>query len=153
VNAALYASIWIALVCFVLGEAGKPRRWAWRVSLTGALLCVFHIVLAFGYRHGWSHEAAVRETARQTASVYGLDWGGGVYVNYVFVAVWLTELTWWRARDVQYARRSPPVKWVTRAFYFTILFNAAVVFATTSGRLAGVALTTALMWIWARFKM
>ena len=36
------------------------------------------------------------ETARQTAAVYGVAWGGGVYVNYLFVGVWLAELLWWR---------------------------------------------------------
>jgi hypothetical protein len=34
---------------------------------------------------------AVLETARQTDAVYGVSWGGGVYVNYLFVAAWLTE--------------------------------------------------------------
>jgi hypothetical protein len=73
---ALYSTIWVALALFTLAEAGKGRvsqhravpAWAWPAWLSGAGLCTVHIALAFAGRHGWSHEAAVRETARQTMS-------------------------------------------------------------------------------------
>ncbi|HEX2445798.1 MAG TPA: hypothetical protein VHJ77_17770 [Vicinamibacterales bacterium] len=147
-NAALYATIWAALVLFVIGEWGKQTieraphaaRWAWRASLLGALLCIVHIALAMGLRHGWSHDAAVRDTARQTMDVFGTAFGAGVYVNYVFVMVWLAELGWWRADPVGYARRRPLVVWLLRGFYFVILVSAAVIFVRPQFRLAGVAL-------------
>ena len=149
---ALYATIWLALAAFVAGEFGKRRRivprWAWRVSLAGALLCVVHIVIALGSRHHWSHDAAVRATARQTAAVYGVEWGGGVYVNYVFVAVWLAELWQWRAQPVKYLARSPAAQWRLRAFFIIIIVNAAVVFAAPSHRVAGIVLTATLLLIW-----
>ena len=151
---ALYASIWIALAAFVAGEAGKRRRpipgWAWPVWLAGALLCVLHIGIALGHHHHWNHAAAVTETARQTAAVYGLAWGGGVYVNYVFAAVWLAELWYWRTRPAGYFERSPILLWGVRAFFFIIVFNAAVVFAAPRTRVAGVVLTAALLLIWAK---
>ena len=149
---ALYVTIWLALAAFVAGEFGKRRpavpRWAWRVSLAGALLCVVHIVIAFESRHHWSHDAAVQATARQTASVYGVAWGGGVYVNYVFVAVWLMELWQWRTRPAKYFARSSAALWGVRAFFFVIIINAAVVFAAPSHRAAGMALTAALLLAW-----
>ena len=68
---------------------GRPGAPVWSPAL-------LHILIAMSHHHRWSHEAAVLETARQTAAVYGLAWGGGVYVNYLFVGVWLAELVWWR---------------------------------------------------------
>jgi hypothetical protein len=152
VTFSLYATIWIALAAFVAGEAGKARHpvppWAWATSLVGAMLCTVHIVIAFGHHHHWSHSAAIDETARQTASVYGVAWGGGVYVNYAFVAAWLAELWWWRTRPSDYFARRPAIVWSLRAFFFTIIFNAAVVFATTRMRVAGVVLTLGLLFAW-----
>ena len=149
---ALYATIWMALAGFVAGEVGKIRRpapaWAWASSFAGAMLCGVHILIAFGHHHHWSHSAAIDETARQTASAYGVAWGGGVYVNYVFVAAWLADLWWWRARPAEYFARRPAIVWALRAFFFTIVFNAAVVFATTRMRVAGVALTLGLLFAW-----
>ena len=171
-DAALYATIWIALVLFVAAEAGKQRPprslrrrtadatrggsdaarmapdWAWAVWVSGAGLCTLHIALAFAGRHGWSHEMAVRETARQTAAVYGIAWGGGVYVNYVFVAAWLTEAWWWRAYPSQYFSRRRAITWTLRAFYLLIIVNAAVVFASVPGRAVGVVLVGALLYAW-----
>lgn len=90
----------------------------------------------------------MRETARQTAAVYGLNWGGGVYVNYLFTTAWLTEAWWWRAYPLQYFGRRRVITWVLRAFYFVIIVNAAIVFAGVPGRVIGVVLVGALMWMW-----
>ena len=149
---ALYATIWVALALFAAGEAGRVLRpvprWAWWSSLAGAIICAVHIVIAMGHHHHWSHASAIEETARQTASVYGLAWGGGVYVNYVFVAVWLTYLWRWRTRPEFFAQ-NPAATWGLRAFFFVVIFNATVVFAISPMRLAGTVLSLALPLIWA----
>src|SRR5262249_50493191 len=133
---ALYATIWAALALFVAGEAGKRLRreapWAWPASVAGALLCAVHIVIAMGFRHHWSNASAIEETARQTASVYGVAWGGGVYVNYLFVVVWMAYLWRWRTRPE--FTPSPLALWGLRAFFFVIIVNAAVVFAKSPMR-------------------
>jgi hypothetical protein len=152
-SVALYATIWVALALFVAGEAGKIRRpappWAWLASLTGALLCEVHIVIAIGHHHHWSQASAIDETARQTASVYGVAWGGGVYVNYLFVAVWFAYLwRWWTPPSGGVAPR-PAIVWGLRAFFFMIIFNATVVFAVTRMRAVGIVLSLALVLIWA----
>jgi hypothetical protein len=155
-DAALYSTIWVALGLFVVAELGKQRfsrrravpDWAWLASFSGASLCTLHIAIAFAGRHGWSHEAAVRETARQTAAVYGISWGGGVYVNYLFVAAWFTEAWWWRTYPSNYFNRRRAITWALRAFYFVIVVNAAVVFASVPGRTAGVVLVGVLLWAW-----
>lgn len=116
--------------------------------MLAAALCTVHVVLAFAGPHGWSHAAAVRETARQTAAVYGVNWGGGIYVNYVFVAAWWIEGLWWRAAPERYFHRSPAITWTLRAFYLLIVFNALVVFAAAARRPLGATLTAALVWLW-----
>jgi len=171
VTIALYATIWIAVGLFTIGELGpddgpkvpgsqgarvrrfqgpKVRRWAWRASLAGLTLATVHVVIALGHVHGWSHGASVAATARQTRAIFGLDWGGGVYVNYAFLLVWALEL--WRRRRAL----SPPnpgtlgpwVRGTLRVAAFVILFNAAIVFAVGWRRALGAALMIVLLWAW-----
>jgi len=154
----MLATIWLALAGFVAGEAGKSRhrktgiepRWPWAIWCAGLVACVVHILIAMAHRHHWSHDAAVLETARQTAAVYGLAWGGGVYVNYLFVGVWLAQLVWWRIAPGRFHQRPAWVLWVERVFYLVIVVNAAVIFAAPDRRLAGAAVTGALVaaWFW-----
>jgi hypothetical protein len=150
VTAALYATIWISLALFALAvtpprrDPGGPLGWRWYAYAFGAALCVVHILLAMGVHHGWSHEAAVRETAARSAEVYGFGWRGAIYVNYVFILAWIGEAAWWRADPVSYAARSALGAWALRLFYFVVVFNAAIVFASPAGRIAG---ATLLAWV------
>jgi hypothetical protein len=101
VNTALYLTIWLTVILFVAGEAGKHfaradnslkwPRWAWAV---GVVLCAVHMVIAMAVRYGWSHRDAVLATAEQAAAVYGIGWSGGLYVNYVFLLIWAGEIAW-----------------------------------------------------------
>jgi hypothetical protein len=152
VNAVIVGTIWGALAMFVAVEAlsrgtggGVPAGRLFRLAAaSGVLLLVAHIVMAMGARHGWSHDAAVRQTAAQTADVYGLAWGGGVYVNYIFAGIWAWD-AWRRHRSIELARGW---LWVLRAFYFMIIFNAAVVFVPGPRRWVGAIFTIALLWVW-----
>ncbi len=146
---ALYATIWLALGCFVVAQYGQRDsrllpRWAPAANVLGLALCAIHIVIAIGSVHGWSHAAATEATARQTAAVYGLRWGGGVVVNYLFVAVWALD-AWRRA----HGRVDAPLVRVTlRAFYAIVIVNAAVVFARGPMRIVGLLLVAALLYAW-----
>ena len=156
-RALMLGTIWLALAGFVVGEAGKTRhrrtgvepRWAWPVSLAGLVACVVHILVAMADRHGWSHQAAVLDTARQTAEVFGVAWGGGVYVNYLFLAMWLADLIRWRTDPRRHLQQPQWARWALRTFYLVIVFNAAVVFAAPDRRLAGLVVTAALLAAWA----
>jgi hypothetical protein len=152
---ALYLTIWLALLLFAAGESGRsftprgasPPRWAWWAFAAGLVLAVVHTLLAFSSVHGWSHASAVHSTAVQTQSIYGITFGGGVYVNYLFLAVWMADAWWWRASQPSYARPAPAV-WALRAFYMVIIFNAAVVFASGIRRVAGLLLVSWLARVW-----
>src|SRR5262245_38288781 len=129
-------TIWLALIAYAIGaglllfvrsQPGYVRhaRWAWTM---GCLFFIAHVVCAFGYYHGWSHTAAYVETARQTEELTGFRWGGGLYLNYLFGAIWLLDVVmWWRRAD---SPKSRP-RWLTRlwqGFFLFMVFNGAVVF-------------------------
>ncbi|MBM3786009.1 MAG: hypothetical protein FJW30_16740 [Acidobacteria bacterium] len=60
---------------------------------------LIHVALAFTFVYGWSHAAALRETARQTRELFGVDSGAGIYLNYLMTLVWGADCIWnWRAR-------------------------------------------------------
>jgi hypothetical protein len=141
VNAAVYLTIWSALALFAagivgrarLGDRASSRAWPWQVWIAGLCLCAIHFALAFAVVHGWSHAAAERATAAQTKAVFGLDWGGGVYVNYLFLAVWALDAWMWR-RGVVLPRG---LAIAIRAFYLIVVLNAAVIFAAGWRRVLG----------------
>lgn len=98
----------------------------WRVLWSVAcLLLIVHVLVAFHFDHGWSHMSAWRQTATQTARVTGLHWGGGLYFNYVFLAMWLADvIVLWRRPDSVHSR---PHQFVVLAGFFMAV-NATVVF-------------------------
>ena len=126
----------MAIACYLarvlIDVAGlSSERWqrvARRLWTAGAALYLLHVAAAFQFFHDWSHADARRFTARQTEDVTGLDWGGGLYVNYAFTAVWLADvLAWWRI-GLEYPRRCRRVYWVTQVIFAFMVFNATVVF-------------------------
>jgi hypothetical protein len=110
-NAALYASVWIALALFVAAEAGRTRfrredrapAWAWLALLAGAVLITVHAAIALGVRYGWDHEQAIQETARQAADVYGFEWRGNIFVSYAFITLWFVAV-WVRRGEIGRSR-------------------------------------------------
>ena len=154
---ALYLTIWAALVLFAVGETGRsfPRHrgasqpaWAWWAFTLGLLLAIVHTVLAFDVVHHWVHGDAVRSTAAQTEAVFGVAAGWGVYVNYVFLAVWLVDAWWWRAAS-HVDDRPRALTWALRAFYMLIIVNGAVVFASGARRILGILIVSWLARVWA----
>jgi hypothetical protein len=127
-------------------RAGGRRSWLVAARLAWAAGCAFffvHVACAFQFFHAWSHRAAYEETARQTAAVVGLAWGGGLYVNYAFAAVWAADACWWLSRPQRYQARSRLIEGVVQGFLAFVAFNATVVFGTGAIRWAG--LTAAVL--------
>ncbi len=151
---AVVLTIWTALVLYVAGEYGRsqpvPAAWVRPVWLLGALVYLAHVAAAFGIHHAWSHAAAYDYTAARTEAFLGIAWGGGLWANYAFTAVWVAEGVWWRFRPASHARRSPAWTTAIRSVFFFMIANGAVVFVDSSRRLLGVAILAALVWIWRR---
>ena len=153
---ALHGTVWLALAAWATAEvvpgAGRDRkptpdwRWFWSV---GALALATHFALAMQLRHGWSHAAAVADTARQTGEKFGLNWGGGVWFNYAMVALWLGDAAWaWTAPGSRKAAGGWQ-GWV-RGYFFFMWFNGAVVFPAGLVRWFGLVACSAVAWSWWR---
>ena len=153
-SVALYATIWAALALLVAGEAGARARSAAGArraalaSLAGAMLAAAHVAVALHARHGWSLAHAREDIRRQTEEVFGLSFGGGVWVNFAFVGLWLADAAWRLADARGHARRPRVAAWALRAFQLIVVASGAVLFASPAGRIAGVPLVTALLWAW-----
>lgn len=129
-------------------ESFRLRRAIWT---SAAALCVTHSALAIAVRHGWSHDAALLHTAVQTAAVTGLRWGGGLFVNYVFLALWTADVAWLWGSPASYARRPERLNTALSAFFIFMFLNGAVIFAGGASRVLGTAavVTVAAAW-WRR---
>lgn len=130
----VFGSIAAAVIGWALGEAFRSRA-AWTA---GALLMVVHSLAAFAFFYDWSHDTARRITRQQTAALTGIDFAGGIYINYLFVAVWLADATWWCVSPADYARRPRWLTWMIRGFICFIIVNGAIVFADGWARILGV---------------
>jgi hypothetical protein len=144
-NLWLYATIWAALALLVAAEIGKgplarggrPASWARVAWLTGGMLAIMHTLLALAIRYRWDHALAVRETARQAADLSGAAWSGSIYVNYVFLALWITLAWRWQ-------------HWLWRLFVLVMMVNGAVLFARPAARPLGLVLVALLLWAWTK---
>jgi hypothetical protein len=129
-----------------------PDRWrAARMLWTaGALLAGAHAVAALQIVYGWDQQAAIAATARQTAALTGLDWGGGLYVNYAFITLWLTDAAlWWRS-PARYVNRTRLHRSSLRAIFLFMFINGAIVFANGPGRAVGAIAVVTVIAAWTR---
>src|SRR5687767_11205762 len=127
-----YASVYVALFLYagalaLRGQARGRRRWlgaarsAWTAGLAAYLV---HVGAAFAYFHGYSHDAAYRATAARTAEVVGWEWGGGLYANYAFTALWTLDAAWWWCGLEAYETRPRFAAWFFQGFLGFIVLNA-----------------------------
>jgi hypothetical protein len=120
----------------------------------GCLAFLLHTASAFQFYHHWSHRAAYEATARQTAEVVGLDWGGGLYANYGFAALWTADACWWWIGLERYRTRPRGLEWAVQGFLGFMAFNATVVFGAGVIRWTGLAaclfLAAVLAYTWCR---
>ena len=120
--------------------ARRLARWLWSA---GCATYLVHVVCAFGLMHAWSHAAAYRHTAARTAEMVGLDWGGGLYFNHVFTAVWLGDALWWWLRPASYQAQPFWTRLALRGFLAFMVFQATVVFGSRPAQVLGGAIFAA----------
>ncbi|MBX9680066.1 MAG: hypothetical protein K2X38_14990 [Gemmataceae bacterium] len=134
----------VAVFFFALGWPWRSPRpvddsWGRVYWLMGWATCLVHVFVAFHLAHQWSHDRAVEATAKQTADLVGFPFGGGVWINYAFLAIWGMDAAWrWRFPS-RYWMRSAGWHWTILGFLAFIMFNATVVFGGWRGRIVGVA--------------
>jgi hypothetical protein len=151
------STIWISIVSYTIGcvmfaiARNQPdtARWVRLAWTIGCAVLVLHLICAFNFYHGWSHASAYLETARQTDAVVGINWGGGIFINYAVASLWIADVAWWWFAGVSAYRRRPwmlTLSW--HSFLIFIIFNATVVFKDGFTRWIGllVSLTLCLSW-------
>ena len=151
------ATIWITIVAYAVGSVvfalarGRSRwdsatRGLWTISVVSL---VGHFISAYAFYHHWSHDSAYLDTARQTEAVIGLNWGGGLFINYGFLIIWTIDVGWWWLRGLNSYRTRPwPLVAAWHGFLIFILFNAMVVFKHGVVRWIGVVICTVLCVAW-----
>ena len=151
-------TIWISILSYAVGcvvfaiasrqtHLDKWVRLAWTV---GCAALVVHFVCAFHFYHSWSHESAYVDTARQTANVFKVNWGGGLFINYAVATLWFADVAWWWFAGVgSYRRRPWLITLIWHSVLIFIIFNATVVFKDGLTRWIGllVCLTLCLSWV------
>jgi hypothetical protein len=150
------ATIWLTLAGYAAGVfifRLSRGRYRWdriaRISWTVACIALIaHVASAFHFYHSWSHGQAHDDTARQTAAVFGLEWGGGLYVNYALIAAWLADVAWWWYSLERYRLRPASLVAAWQGFLLFVFFNATVVFETGAVRLIGLVLTLSICSVW-----
>jgi hypothetical protein len=127
-------TLWTARISFVLyvlalalrlTRRDRPARFVWSTAFAAF---VWHMISAFQFEHHWSHADAYESTARKTAALTGLDWGGGLYANYAMAFVWLIDVHWWLVHPSCYLKRPAVIEGMVQGFLAFLWFNATVVF-------------------------
>jgi hypothetical protein len=150
------ATIWLAIAAYVGGTVIFVFKSAWdaAVRLLWTIACaslIAHFASAFQFHHGWSHQAAYLDTARQTEEMFGVNWGGGLFINYLVLIVWIVDISWWWLRGLDSYRRRPwPLMIAWHGFLIFIIFNATVVFGHGIIRWLGGVASLILVFAWIR---
>ena len=100
-----------------------------------------HLASAMHFYHGWSNQAAVEDTARQTEALFGWRFGEGIYFSYAFAAIWVVDVAWSWIGPTSYRGRGPWLTGMIHAYLFFIAFNGAVIFESGPTRPVGLLAT------------
>jgi hypothetical protein len=136
---ALYVA-WLAVLLAAPGPRWQAvSRWLWTAACG---LFVVHVICAFHFHHGWSHAAAWQDTADQTKALMGVAFGDGIYFSYLFLVLWVLDVTWmWLAPP---GKQTPWPRILVHLYLFFIAFNGAIVFEHGPTRWFGLAACLAL---------
>ncbi len=141
------ASIWairIAMVLLVAVLSAELRGsksteplivWPW---LMGALFAFAHSLGSLMTFHHGSQAAALESTAEQTQQLLGFRFGAGLYVNYLFVVVWLADAVFRLLAPTRYLSLPVWYRHTVIGFLVFIAINGAIVFKSGPIRVIGI---------------
>lgn len=141
-NLAISWSIRAALVAYFAalvlrmgrGCLSPGPRYLW---LAGCACSWLHLAAVFHFAHNWSHQAATEHIAERTAMVVGWAFGAGIWFNYLFNLLWLTDALWWTLQPKNYCARPAWQNLSIHGFLLFMVVNATVVFETGLSRWLG----------------
>jgi hypothetical protein len=118
----IHATAGVSFVLYAMAlllRLRRPSSVAAILWTTAFAFMAVHVGLAFHLVHHWSHREAFDATARQTAEVFGVRSGGGIYANYALLLVWAVEVVnWWRGRWSGYAQAFLAFMWLNGTVVF-----------------------------------
>ena len=116
------------------------------------IFCVLHVIFAFHFRHHWVHDVAIEHTAEMTERVVGIRWGGGLYVNYVFLICWgASAIPSWSGHG-GYVEMQRWLQSGIHAFAAFMMFNATAIFGPLWWWIPTLAVVSAVAFRWSRRK-
>jgi hypothetical protein len=134
----VFATIAGGVITWSLAEVMRSRA-LWTMA---ALLTIVHSVAAFLVFYDGSHVVAQEQTTRQAAALTGVEFAGGIYINYLLLVVWAGDVVWSWLAPTSYASRPMWLHWSVHGFIFFIVFNGAVIFADGLARVVGIVSVT-----------
>ena len=146
-----------ALVCMFLFFAmrisnpdlkGSTIELAKSLWLIGSLLSLLHAIATMAYYHQFQHALAYEDTAHQTEQAIGIAVGFGIWLNYLFVLVWLLDALWMNGLTASYFARRLALNRLIYGFLGFIAFNGAIVFESGPVRWIGILAILVLVVIW-----
>jgi len=73
----------------------------------------------------------------QTLALVGCGWRGSIYINYLFLVIWMADACWWWLAPASHATRARWIEMTRLALFTFMFFNGAVIFASGFGRAIG----------------
>lgn len=151
------STIWLALLWYALATGSLLRagpesrsalsatlsRWLWTWA---CVVYLVHVAMAFHYHHHWSHSHAMSHVQQESG------FGGGIFVSYLFSALWALDVAYWWLQPDHYRTRNVWIDWLLHSFMFFIIFNGTVVYETGFSRWLGIAITLMLLFLLLRRK-
>jgi len=149
-TARLAVSCYVARVlCDATDVPGRPMqrqaRWWWTV---GCGIFLVHVIAAFHFEHHWNHTSAFDYTAKRTAEMTGWNSGVGLYVNEVFLALWVADTAiWWLNPNWPQNRFA---YWTVQGIFAFLMFQATAVFGPIFWKPVAAIAIVCLIWLRAR---
>lgn len=146
-----HVSAWLVVAAYVLALISEFRRFdensRRRIWALGALSLLGHMLWTMLVIHHGSFQEALDHTAMKTKQLVGIAIGAGLYVNFAMLAIWLADAAAWFL--VPHWRNYRQKYFLPMHLVFGFLFfNAAIVFASTGGRILGIIALTIVGGAW-----
>jgi hypothetical protein len=145
----------LLMVAVLIGEVlGNSKTHIFVVVpwLVGAILSMCHSIGALATFHNSSQAEALESTAQQTEALLGIRVGAGLYVNYVFVVVWLTDAALRLVIPNKYLQFPKSYFYTVYGFLIFIAINGAIVFKEGIIRGIGILCLAILGWLFLKHR-
>lgn len=108
----------------------------------GCAIALAHMAAAFQWKHHWNHAAAYEHVLVRTHEMTGFESGLGLYINYAFALLWLTDtaIWWWNLR---WPDRTAPY-WCVQTIFAFLMIQATAVFGPPFWKPIAIAVITLL---------